>query len=250
MNNLQHFSKQIAVGLCLVSLGFTSLAEGEEEDQTQSTTSSDNTLYDDFFSLPYTLNLSNGVCIPAKATLKLSVDSSSNEYNLYRPKRAWLGSKLENLAVDNSTCEPSKLLKVGAAPVPIVKSKIAEQDINRFGWKYGALIAPYKYYRSSHTVKSSTTIAPYAGWKFDSNSSGFEIAPILFSGPAMIEATDSNGNTSSLFGISIGVGLLFELNDEFNIGALYGYDVVNKSEDFADNGHPWVSLSIGYNLSN
>ncbi len=250
MNNLQYFSKQIAVGLCLVSLGFTSLVEGEEEDQTQSTKSSDNTLLNDFISFPYTLSISNTKCIPAKATIKLGENSNTEKYSIYRPKRALLGGVLESRVDSDDSCTGSKELKIGEAPVTIDKSSIIERDASRFGWKYGALIAPYKYYKSSHTVKGSTTIAPYAGWKFDSNSSGFEIAPILFSGPAMIEATDSNGNTSSLFGISIGVGLLFELNDEFNIGALYGYDVVNKSEDFADNGRPWVSLSIGYNLSN
>ncbi len=263
MNNLQYFSKQIAVGFSLVSVTFASMAEMTEAEiqalidtRIQEVTSGKNDINKDLFSFPYAIYVDQNKCIPAKATLALSYDENSNSstntqnYNIYRPKRNFFGRHLENWVVDDSDCKGKSILSMGEPSVAIPKAKIIEDDASFFGWKYGALIAPYKYYVSSHTVKGSTTIAPYAGWKIDRNSIGFEMAPIIFAGPALIEATDSSGNTSSLFGISLGLGVLFELNDEFNIGALYGYDVVNKSEDFADNGHPWVSLSIGYNLSN
>ncbi|MCG7495621.1 hypothetical protein MHO82_01945 [Vibrio sp. Of7-15] len=118
------------------------------------------------------------------------------------------------------------------------------------GFSYGALIAPYKYYKTRKEYIGSSTLAPFVGYRIDWNHLGIEFNPVLFAGATTIQDIDSEGDSSSLFGFSWGGGILFELKDEFNAGIIIGEDKVGRKENFKNNGKHWIAFSLGFDFSN
>lgn len=118
------------------------------------------------------------------------------------------------------------------------------------GFSYGALIAPYKYYKTRKEYIGSSTLAPFVGYRIDWNHLGIEFNPVLFAGATTIQDIDSEGDSSSLFGFSWGGGILFELKDEFNAGIIVGEDKVGRKENFKNNGKHWIAFSLGFDFSN
>ena len=124
-------------------------------------------------------------------------------------------------------------------------------SINRYGFAYGALIVPYKYYWNSEEFKGSTSIGPYMGYRFDPMGSiGIGAKFVIFAGITNIEIQNSSGSTSNVTGFSYGGGLLGNIKNTFQFGLIAGADRVSKSDDFDNNGKLWVAFAIGFDFSN
>ncbi|EPT8452262.1 hypothetical protein ACVS4I_003092 [Vibrio fluvialis] len=215
--------------------------------------SSDNELPKGVLQFPFHI-YTDQYCIPAKLSLRL-IDQDDENYIVYRPNRSWLGYMLYEPPVKKEefvqeACGSNLRLLPESAKISLSKSQINLDYASKFGWQYGALIAPYKYYTSNGDLSGGATIAPYFGWRLNIEPINFSFTPILFAGPTMVNVEKSDGSDSNVFGVSMGTGLLLELHKEFNMGFVLGYDVVSKSEDFDNNGRPWLSVSFGYNFSN
>ncbi len=200
----------------------------------------------------FTVN-SDKYCIPAGVTVRI-VEVSDDKVEFYRPAESplspftWFSSSDHELKMD--ACD--KATKV--LPKQQIKS-ISSNEFNlsrasRFGWSYGALIAPYKYYSRTEEFKGSTAIAPYLGYRADFVALGFEVKPVMFAGISPVEVVNDDKTTSSVFAYSWGGGFLFEIKDEFQVGFLIGTDITSDSDNFVNNKKPWYSIAIGYDFSN
>ncbi len=152
-------------------------------------------------------------------------------------------------------CSETNLTK-GSHPLA---SKLIEINPNyegttprRTGWTYGTLVVPYKLIiGGSRSIKSSTTIGPYAGTSIR-GWSGVEAEFILFAGPTLVEnAFVDNGEakTESLFGIGYGLGFIATLKQEFKLGLVFGADMVSDDSNYKDNKKPWGAIAIGYEFN-
>ncbi len=121
----------------------------------------------------------------------------------------------------------------------------------RTSWTYGTLVVPYKAIQGgSKSIKSSTTIGPYAGRSVDFG--WFESEFIVFAGPTLIENSfvdNGESKTESLFGIGYGLGFVATLDKEFKMGLVLGVDTVSGDSDYEDNNKSWWAVAIGYEFN-
>jgi hypothetical protein len=123
---------------------------------------------------------------------------------------------------------------------------------HRFGLTYGALMVPYKYYiGGDHEFSGAATVGGYLGYR--EASTGYDLRLVGFLGASSIsvpQQADGQEGTKNLAGISYGLGVLGTVKDSFQLGLVLGWDRVGRSANFANNGKPWVAVSLGYAFSN
>ncbi len=120
------------------------------------------------------------------------------------------------------------------------------------GFSYGVLLVPYKYYTDSKNFGGAVTVAPFAGYRIDWSNVGIEATLVGFAGPTSLQGKDDSGDSTNLFGLSYGAGLLFEIKNDFNLGFVLGADKVSKSDrsKFEDDSDMWFAISLGFDFSN
>ncbi len=120
------------------------------------------------------------------------------------------------------------------------------------GFSYGVLLVPYKYYTDSKNFGGAVTVAPFAGYRIDWSNIGLEATLVGFAGPTSLQGKDQSGDSTNLFGLSFGGGLLFEIKNDFNLGFVLGADKVSKSDrpKFEDDSDLWLAISLGFDFSN
>lgn len=122
------------------------------------------------------------------------------------------------------------------------------------GLSYGTLFIPYKYHTKSKDFTAGTTVGGYIGYRAYGSVLGLEIQPIAFLGasPIPVDTLDENGQSSSEnhFGVSYGFGFLGSIKNNFNMGMVVGFDRINKSVGYENNGKLWIAVQLGYVFSN
>lgn len=133
-----------------------------------------------------------------------------------------------------------------------VVNKKDTKAMTRYGLTYGALLVPYKYYADSETFEAASSVGPYMGYRFDSNSNWFGLGGKLvgFLGATTVDVPKDSGGSSNVTGVSYGIGFIGIIKDEFQFGLTIGADKVSKSENFDNDGKTWIALAIGYNFTN
>ncbi len=122
--------------------------------------------------------------------------------------------------------------------------------MNRSGFTYGALLVPFKYYTRTNEFKGAASLGGYLGYRIDPSASfGIGVTPVIFGGGTAIEVAKDD-STTTLAGASYGLGFLGTVKREFEFGLILGWDRVSKSEDFDNNGKPWIAFSLGFDFSN
>lgn len=207
-------------------------------------------------------------CLPRGEEVRI-LNYDDGVYELYRITNYFFTSKSDEeeekklindyKEEENQLCyrkgkEKPPLLKRGDSPIK-VKENVGGFVVDygeQKGWTYGALVVPYKYYIKPGDITGAATVAPYAGYRWDLNPTGFEFRPIFFAGPTVLTGIEENGDSTSLFGLSVGLGLLFEINNEFNAGFVVGKDYVSSGDKSKFDAHAdkWIALSLGYDFSN
>ena len=148
----------------------------------------------------------------------------------------------------------------GAPVVEMAASDLAAIGANRYGWAYGVLAMPYKYYKGAKKIGDGVTIGPYVGWRQGEPGAGTTFA--LSIGLSKVkgevrDAQDKITSTPDLAAISAAAGVMWDIRKStgvtkpFTIGLFVGTDRVSADNvvKFPNNGKGWVALQIGYDFT-
>lgn len=186
-------------------------------------------------------------CAPAGAKLVVTHDMESKLY-------------LRFLRVDADTpkakefCADANMVSLYTT-YEVTKADLAVHDFKRTGVAFGALVVPFKFRLGDKEIVSSSTVAPYLGYRTGWLSSmGLTFTPIVSAGLGLVPVTDpatSTTETKSAFSFATGLVLGSSKNDAFQAGVLIGRDVLGKRDRTLDPGSKkaWISLYVGYTIS-
>jgi hypothetical protein len=124
----------------------------------------------------------------------------------------------------------------------------------RAGWRYGALVVPFKMQLSgARAFTGSASLGGYFGYQDPIGDLGVNFTPVFFGGVSNIPSSNSNPSATSsqtVAGLSYGTGVLFDIKDSFHIGFVLGFDHVSSAQKYQYNDKPWISFEIGYSFAN
>jgi len=128
---------------------------------------------------------------------------------------------------------------------------VQERDRDRFGWTYGALIAPFKFYTKEREFSAGASVGPYLGYRLhDRQGSSSVLALGIGVATANVKTNNPDGSTSTsnATGMSAALAYLLDIKGTFNVGFVAGADYFSKSQNIANSGKLWLGLSFGYKL--
>lgn len=128
---------------------------------------------------------------------------------------------------------------------------VSTTDRYRFGWTYGLMVAPFKYYRKARTFDAGAQVGPYIGYRvWDRPGSSTVLAFGIGATSAKVKTVNGNTTTEDTkTGISWAFGILNEFKNSFSVGVLWGADMFSSADAVPKNGAHWIAVSIGYKLS-
>jgi hypothetical protein len=124
---------------------------------------------------------------------------------------------------------------------------IDKADYDRYGWTYGVLAAPFKYYwNAGHEFSAGASIGPYFGYqKGDAGGSAAFVASV---GATSASVKNPDGSFTQKNGLTFALAWLFEIKNDFNFGIINGWDMFGKTDGVPNSGRPWLSVSFGRKL--
>lgn len=131
------------------------------------------------------------------------------------------------------------------------RNVLEDYDRDRFGWTYGVLVAPVKYYVKPREFSAGASVGPYLGYRvYERNGASNVIAVAIGAATATVKTVDASGNSSSsnTTGLSAAVAYLANIKETFNIGVLAGTDLFSKSQNIETSNKLWLGISFGYNI--
>lgn len=148
----------------------------------------------------------------------------------------------------------------------VLASSLMDNGAQRFGWAYGALAMPYKYYPKSKTFVAGLPIGAYLGWRMGRAGSGVTLAAAMTLSQVKADTIDPktldmNGKptvtgTTDVAALSGAIGLVFDVSKRpglkaFKAGAFVGKDRINRSPtiDFKQQGQWWMALQLGFDFT-
>jgi hypothetical protein len=127
-----------------------------------------------------------------------------------------------------------------------------ERDRLRYGWTYGVMVAPFKYYPKERIFNAGASVGPYVGYRVrdrPGDSSVVALSVGLANATLKQENADGTTSSSTVTGVSIALAYLGTLKDQFNIGFLAGFDNFSKSDNVPNSGKLWLGVSLGLKLN-
>ena len=131
------------------------------------------------------------------------------------------------------------------------KTVLEDYDRDRFGWTFGLLVAPVKYYVRPREFSAGASVGPYLGYRLhDRQGSSNVIALSIGAATATVTTNNADGSTSSsnTTGLTAAAAYLVDIKGTFNIGVLAGSDFYSKSQNVPTSNKLWLGLSFGYRL--
>ena len=128
---------------------------------------------------------------------------------------------------------------------------LEDRDRNRYGWTYGVLVAPIKYYVKPHEFSAGASVGPYLGYRIhDRQGSSDVIAVSVGAATATVTTNNADGSSSSTntTGLTVAGAYIVDIKGLFNIGLLAGTDIYSKSQNVPTSNKLWLGLSFGYKL--
>ena len=126
-----------------------------------------------------------------------------------------------------------------------------ERDRLRYGWTYGVLVAPFKYYPKAQNFSAGASVGPYLGYRVRDRQGDSQVLAVSIGATnASVTTKNTDGTTSSSTetGFSTAAAYVVEIKDAFNIGFLAGADFFSKSKNIPNEGKLWLGLSFGLRL--
>jgi hypothetical protein len=161
---------------------------------------------------------------------------------------------------DHDTKTEPNPIKPGS-PIRLDPKQLAQNATppNRYGFTYGGLVVPFKFeLTGKKEFKGSASAAPYMGYRLGFESSGIELAPVVFAGVSNVSATkttttaatattaaSSSTSTSDLAAFSYGAGVIGILKQTFQFGVVVGFDHAGSGQGFQYNDKPWLAVELG-----
>lgn len=149
--------------------------------------------------------------------------------------------------------------KHGAPRRQLLASELNALGPYRYGWSYGFLTLPFKFYLGARTIGSPTPLGGFVGWRTGHASSALTFAVSAGLGTVKGEVRDAAGNVTStpdLSALSYGAGLMWDIrkstaNRPFKIGLFAGADRVSadKVVTFPQNGKTWLAFQVGFDFA-
>jgi len=131
------------------------------------------------------------------------------------------------------------------------RTVLEDYDRDRFGWTYGVLVAPIKYYVKPHEFSAGASVGPYLGYRVhDRQGSSSVLAISIGAATATITTNNADGSSSSTntTGLTLAGAYLVDIKGAFNVGLLAGTDIFSKSQNVPTSNKLWLGLSFGYKL--
>lgn len=152
---------------------------------------------------------------------------------------------------------------------PLVQAKASELVVSgatRYGYAYGLLTMPYKYYPSAKSFESGAPIGGYMGWRMGQAASGFTLALALTLGSVKADTVDPKQldvdgkpkvtGSTNVSALSYAAGFVFDVAKDpkakpFKAGFFVGKDFVNNdpSVQYRFNRKTWIAVQIGYDFT-
>lgn len=147
----------------------------------------------------------------------------------------------------------------GAIAREVRASDLTRSGATRYGWTYGVLVLPFKYYRHNSGFSSGLSFGPYLGRRYGMPGSAFTIAVGAAISSVKGEVKDSAGNitdTPDLQALSATIGIMWDISKKpgikpFKIGIFYGADRVNQGDavKYENNKKPWWAFQVGFDFT-
>jgi hypothetical protein len=173
------------------------------------------------------------------------------------------GDKMLTLLPGEVTLFPT----IGCQQRSGVKVKQLASDLvnvsNRYGYTWGLLTMPYKYFPKQKSFISGAPIGAYIGWRAGQASSGFTFAAAATLGSVKADnlGKDPAGaeivtGTTEVSALSFALGLVFDAAKEkgakpFKAGVFVGTDIVNANPSirYPYNRKTYVAIQLGYDFT-
>jgi hypothetical protein len=134
---------------------------------------------------------------------------------------------------------------------------------NRYGYTWGLLTMPYKYFPKQKSFISGAPLGAYIGWRAGQSSSGHTFAAAMTLGTVKADTLgkDAAGaetviGTSEVSALSLALGVVFDVAKErgakpFKAGIFIGQDLVNSNPGvrYPYNRKTYVAVQLGYDFT-
>lgn len=148
----------------------------------------------------------------------------------------------------------------------VLASTLIGHGASRYGWAYGALVMPYKYYVSSRKHTAGLPLGAYLGWRWGQSGSGLTLAAAFTVSNVTADTVDPGvlddegratvTGTTSVSALSGALGMVFDVTKRpgakpFKAGLFIGQDRVNTSPTirYAENGKTWLAIQLGFDFT-
>lgn len=145
-------------------------------------------------------------------------------------------------------------------------SNLVAHGARRYGWAFGALTMPYKYYRKTKEFQVGVPIGAYLGYRMGQAGAGYTFAGAFTMSQVKADTIDPNvldaqgkptvTGSTDVAAMSWALGMVFDLSKEpgtkpFKAGLFVGQDRVNRAPniDYKNNGRTWIALQVGYDFT-
>jgi len=128
---------------------------------------------------------------------------------------------------------------------------VEERDRYRYGWTYGALVTPFKFFTKDREFSAGASVGPYLGYRLrDRQGSSSVVALAIGVASAEVKTNNPDGtsSTSNSTGMTVALAYILDIKGTFNVGAVAGTDYYSKSQNIDNSGKLWLGLSFGYKL--
>lgn len=144
----------------------------------------------------------------------------------------------------------------------ITEEQLKNASYSRYGWIYGPMVVPFKYFPHDRSFEPSQSLGMYAGYR----TSWFESRGLSIVGSAglatikasqVVDDPDNPGSKTTkentIAGYTLAFGALFDLTREakpFVAGLLIGRDFVgrNSALTYVHDNRTWIALQVGWVL--
>jgi hypothetical protein len=153
----------------------------------------------------------------------------------------------------------------GGKPQELSAEALLDKGARRYGWAFGALALPYKYFRKESAFVTGIPVGLYTGYRWGAIGSGFTFAMGATVGSVKADTVerDASGTITKTTGsadvaaIGTTVGLIMDVakardTRPFKLGLFYGSDRVSKDQttvNYKYNKRPWFAFQIGYDFT-
>ena len=145
-------------------------------------------------------------------------------------------------------------MKEGVA-YAVPKEIMKRHGFARYGWTYGVMVVPFKYFPHDHSFEPSQTLGAYLGYRL--GQTGWGMSLVASAGAATMKVStvvDGQAKEQTITGFSYSTGLMFDIDKTskpFQAGILVGRDRVgsNTALSYRHDGRHWISMQLGWSMN-